>query len=105
MDLTKTIDSRELKLSFEADKITRNNLNNTVLVIPGQIEYFAMSIPPKVGLNAMVIFLTPIFILIYQMQLAIDGEQMVQITNYQTIEVHFYVVGQMIHLFMMLEEI
>lgn len=47
MDLTKTIDSRELKLSFEADKITRNNLNNTVLVIPGQIEYFAMRTPPK----------------------------------------------------------
>lgn len=47
MDLTKTIESRELKLSFEADKITRNNLSGTVLVRPGQIEYFAMRTPPK----------------------------------------------------------
>ena len=47
MDLIKTTNTRELKMSFDADKITRNNLNNTVLVRPGQIEYFAMQNPPK----------------------------------------------------------
>ena len=48
MDLIKTTDTRELKLSIDADKITRQNHPGTVLVRPGQIEYFAMRTPPKV---------------------------------------------------------
>ena len=47
MDLIKTIDNREFKMEISFDKITRNNQTSTVLVRPGQIEYFAMRNPPK----------------------------------------------------------
>ena len=47
MDLIKTTDTRELKITIDADKITRHNHQDTVLVRPGQIEYFAMRNPPK----------------------------------------------------------
>ena len=47
MDLIKTHDNREFKIEINVDKITRHNQPGTVLVQPGQIEYFAMRNPPK----------------------------------------------------------
>ena len=38
-------------LSIDADGIKRNNLEGNCLVIPGQIEYFAMQTPPLGWLN------------------------------------------------------
>lgn len=47
MDLIKNIGSRDVTISIDANGISRNNLNGNVLVLPGQIEYFAMQTPPK----------------------------------------------------------